>query len=131
MKKSKIVSGSSNLQRHFGRTEQSRGFCILKCTNLEIFRVRLASLEEEDECVVISVIENMICDEVKLVNQESSEDLGNAIVRAIMIFIRATYNARLPECLLHHYVARWHCYFYMHIYLQIFDWLYLPQFILD
>ena len=131
MKKSKIVIGSSNAHRHFGLVEKERGFGIVKCTTIEMFRIRMANLEEEDQAVVVTVIENMICDEVKLVNQESSEDLGNAIVRAIMIFIRATYNARLPECLLHHYVARWHCYFYMHIYLQIFDWLYLPQFILD
>ena len=30
----------------------------------------MANLEEEDQAVVVTVIENMICDEVKLVNQE-------------------------------------------------------------
>ena len=95
MKKSKIVIGSSNLHRHFGKTEKERGFSILKCTNLEIFRVRLASLEEEDECVVISVVENMICDEVLKLDHDHTEQealdvaVTTAIEEAIGKFITA------------------------------------------
>ena len=65
MKKSKIILGSSNLHRHFGRAEREKGYSVIKCTNWEIFCVRLACLEEIDKAIVVSVFENFICDDAK------------------------------------------------------------------
>ena len=53
----KSKKGSSNLYRHFGARE---GFSMVNCTTMEMFKVPMASLEEEEERVVISVIEIII-----------------------------------------------------------------------
>ena len=37
---------------------------MVKCTNLEVFKARMATLESTDKEVIISVVENLICDAV-------------------------------------------------------------------
>ena len=83
MKKSKIIIGSSNLNRHFGSVEKKRGFSMLKCCSVEILRVRLASLEDEDQFIVVPVIENLICDEVHGVDVADTENVESRTQRAI------------------------------------------------
>ena len=91
MKTSKIVVGSSNLYRHFGSVGEKLGFTMMNCTTIEIFRVRMASLEDEDREVVLSVIENFICDGVKTIDltdlERAAPDIDKAIENAIDSFI--------------------------------------------
>ena len=51
----------------------------LICTNWQIFVVRLECLEKEDTEVMVSVIENFICDEVKEIDQSDVNILGETI----------------------------------------------------
>jgi hypothetical protein len=37
---------------------------MVKCTNLEVFKARMSTLESTDKEVIISVVENLICDAV-------------------------------------------------------------------
>ena len=50
-----------------------------KCVTMELFRVKMEKLEEDDKRVVISVIENFTCDKVGGV-KEKAEIEGKATV---------------------------------------------------
>ncbi len=48
---------------------------MVKCTNLEVFKAKMATLESTDKEVIVSVVENLICDAV--VGTLDDEDVFN------------------------------------------------------
>ena len=62
MKTVKLVFGTSNICRLFETKEKRKGYSVIRCTNKQLCKVRLACLEEGDEYVTVAVIENIICD---------------------------------------------------------------------
>ena len=65
-KVSRYLIGSSNVNR-FYKVEDFPSFkpCVMqKCCNIETFKVLMEELDDGDNEVMISVIENFICDEV-------------------------------------------------------------------
>ena len=63
MRCTKLIVGSSNIQRFFDPKKQE-GIGLIKCVRVEEFRVRMALLAKELEVVAVSVIENFLCDAI-------------------------------------------------------------------
>ena len=63
---SRLLIGSSNVYRFYKPESfpNHKPCAMVKCTNLEVFKARMATLESTDKEVIISVVENLICDAV-------------------------------------------------------------------
>ena len=63
---STIVIGSSNLKRFYPDLEEKlrKSISMQKCTTMDTFKVRMNELDEDDKGIIISVIENFVCDNV-------------------------------------------------------------------
>ena len=73
---SRCLIGSSNVSR-FYKIEDYPNFTpcnLAKCCNIESFKARMDSLEEEEKEVIVSVIENFFCDAVGDLNDEKQID---------------------------------------------------------
>ena len=67
-----IVIGSSNAHRFvkFLKDEDKQNIDVRKCTRFESFRVGMDEIEESDKKVLITVIENFVCDSVNALEGE-------------------------------------------------------------
>ena len=67
-----IIIGSSNAHRFvkFLKDEDKQNMDVRKCTRFESFKVGMDELEESDKKVLITVIENFVCDAVKALEGE-------------------------------------------------------------
>ena len=67
-----IVIGSSNAHRFVKllKDEDKQKIGVRKCTRFESFKVGMEELEETDKKVLITVIENFVCDSVKATEGE-------------------------------------------------------------
>ena len=67
-----IVIGSSNVHRFekLLKDEDKQKIDVRKCTRFESFKVGMDELEETDKKVLISVIENFVCDSVNATEGE-------------------------------------------------------------
>ena len=61
-----ILIGSSNTYRFVGLLDEEdrKSMSMEPCTKMEVFKVKMAKLQEKDKRVLITVIENFICDKV-------------------------------------------------------------------
>ena len=87
-KVSRYLVGSSNINR-FYKVEDFPSFkpCVMqKCCNIETFKVLMEELDDGDNEVMISVIENFICDEVN--GEKEEKRIDEKVKKAIDAFLR-------------------------------------------
>ena len=87
-KVSRYLIGSSNINR-FYKVEEYPNFnpCIMqKCCNIETFKVLMEELDDGYNEVMISVIENFICDEVD--GEKEEKRIDEKVKKAIDTFLR-------------------------------------------
>ena len=87
-KVSRYLIGSSNINR-FYKVEDFPSFkpCVMqKCCNIETFKVLMEELDDGDNEVMISVIENFICDEVN--GEKEEKRIDEKVKKAIDAFLR-------------------------------------------
>ena len=74
---SRLLIGSSNIYRFYKPESfpNHKPCAMVRCTNLEVFKAKMATLEPTDKEVIISVVENLICDAV--VGTLDNEDVFN------------------------------------------------------
>ena len=93
-----LVKGSSNAY-HFVKfmdEKEKTTFDMQKCTKFESFKVKTEELESTDEYVLITVIENFVCDSVRAMNGENKvRDGVNEALKAFLELVGATAT-RLP-----------------------------------
>ena len=75
----RLLIGSSNVYRFYeaGKFKSYNPDNMMRCTRLEVFKAKMDALEVDDKEIVISVIENFICDAVRdvvLIHQVASLD---------------------------------------------------------
>ena len=94
-----ITIGSSNVHRFMKEiTIETRDLISLqKCTQMSAFKVRMEELEETDEKILISVIENFICDKVG--QEQVKEQIETKIDEALKEFVEVLGETvkRLPK----------------------------------
>jgi hypothetical protein len=87
-KVSRYLIGSSNINRYY-KVEKFPNFapCVMqKCCNIETFKVLMEELDESENEVMISVIENFICDEVD--GEKEEKRIDEKVKKAIDTFLR-------------------------------------------
>ena len=84
---STVVIGSSNLKRFYPDLEEKlrKSISMQKCCTMDTFKVRMNKLDEDDKGVVISVIENFVCEMVGEAKEE--EEIEARIKKALDEFI--------------------------------------------
>ena len=71
-----ILIGSSNIYRPWDimKEEDKRCITLQRCTKIEVFRALMCELIENDKKVIISVIENFVCDAVTSLEKKDVEE---------------------------------------------------------
>ena len=79
----RLLIGSSNVYRNYshGDFEEYQKYKMVKCTNREVFATALDSIDEGKGKVIISVVENLLCDAVKDITEP--EAMNSALEAAI------------------------------------------------
>ena len=74
-----IIIGSSNMYRPWDvmKEEDKRCLTLQRCTKIEGFKALMNELVENDKKVIISVIENFVCDAVTSVMKKDVEEKVN------------------------------------------------------
>ena len=98
---STILIGSSNTYRFIGllKDEERKLVTMEPCTKIEVFRVKLDKLQTSDKRVLITVIENFICDKHKsMVESGADFEIEDSITAVIEEFEEEVKKAalRLP-----------------------------------
>ena len=93
-----FIIGSSNTTRfmHFLNEKERSVMDIQKCTKFESFEAQMNELDETEPNVLITVIENFVCDAVR--EEVGKDRVKNGIDKALTAFlevIKAT-AVRLP-----------------------------------
>ena len=94
-----ILIGSSNVYRFLKLTkgETQNNVNLQKCTKVSGFLVHMENLEESDEHVVITVIENFMCDAVgDKTDQSEIETIIGEVLDAFVETVKKT-SLRLPK----------------------------------
>ena len=95
----RILIGSSNIYRFYepSKYQNYNPYIMVNCTKMEVFKVKMGELGPEDKEIVISVIENFVCDAVDGVRDETvATGLYTRSVKDFMDTVRET-SKRLPE----------------------------------
>ena len=82
-----IVIGSSNLKRFDPLLDEKlrKSISMQKCTTMDVFRVRMSELDEDDRGIIISVIENFVCEMVGEAKEE--KEIEARVMKALEEFI--------------------------------------------
>ena len=95
----RILLGSSNIYRFYDheRIPTCKPYKMINCTKMEVFKAKMDSLVPEDKKVVISVVENFICDEVKRGVEDTEKN--ELCDKAIKDYLKVIYETakKLPE----------------------------------
>ena len=96
-----IVIGSSNAHRFekFLKDDEKKNIEVRKCTRFESFRVGMDELEESDKRVLITVIENFVCDSVNATEGEDKVSLKKVLntLLFLSIFLIAWFTVLIDE----------------------------------
>jgi hypothetical protein len=94
---SNLLIGSSNIYRNYkkGLISGVREYTVVKCTQMEVFSAKMASLKEDSKSVLISVIENFISDAVGM-ETVKPEALIEACITEVMKVVEDA-AIRLPD----------------------------------
>ena len=93
-----ILIGSSNIYRPWDilKDEDRKNINLQRCTKIESFRTLMAELVNEDKKVIISVVENFLCDAVRSLEKKEVEERINETLVAFVDTVKITAT-RLPE----------------------------------
>ena len=96
-----IVIGSSNAHRFekLLKDDEKKNIEVRKCTRFESFRVGMDELEESDKKVLITVIENFVCDSVNAAEGEDKVSLMKVLNTLLFlpIFLIAWFTVLIDE----------------------------------
>ena len=96
---STLVIGSSNLKRFYVDLDENvrKNIEMQKCTTIEAFRVRMEEIDEDDRRVIISVIENFVCEHVE--EAATKEENEIKVTEALDDFVNVLRDTarKLPE----------------------------------
>ena len=95
----RILIGSSNIYRFYNveKIPICKQYKMVNCTAMEVFKVKMEELEKVNKEVVISVVENFICDAVKGVTDDAvTNGLCKKSIKDFLKIVHETAN-RLPE----------------------------------
>ena len=92
-----IIIGSSNIERFYKHLDDEKERIIVKkCTRIETFKVLMDDLETDDTQVIMSVIENFLCDSIGIQTEKKIvEDRFNLTMREFLDVVKKTAE-RLP-----------------------------------
>ena len=94
-----VMIGSSNIYRFVEHLDKQLQDIIVmqKCTKIEVFKVLMAALEAADKRVIISAIENFLCDAVKGLKEPG--EITETVKRVFTEFFDTIEETarRLPE----------------------------------
>ena len=98
-----MIIGSSNLQRLYtpARFPSHPAYAMIKCVNMDLFKVRLNEINPNVKFVIVSVLENFFADKAKLsANRpvEESLEMMKEVISETLALVSATAE-RLPETL--------------------------------
>jgi hypothetical protein len=95
----RILIGSSNVAGFYATTKfkEYPPFKMHKCTKVKLFKVALEELKEETE-IIISVIENFVCDEVRKLQNPTPDQIDKSMEEVVIDFMEDIKKAakRLP-----------------------------------
>ena len=95
----RLLIGSSNVYRFYeaGKFKSYNPYNMMRCTRLEVFKAKMDALEVDDKEIVISVIENFICDAVRdVVDDHLSNVNCETVIKTFMSTLKEAAD-RLPE----------------------------------
>ncbi len=96
----RLLIGSSNIAGNYNpsKFKEYPPYKMIKCTKVELFRVAVETIKDERE-VIISVIENFLCDAVRPINDPTSGQIDTVIEGVIDDFVGVVKKAaiRLPK----------------------------------
>ena len=98
-KMARLLIGSSNVYRFYeaGRFTGYNPYIMMNCTRIEVFKAKMDALEVEDKEIVISVIENFICDAVRdVLDERVSNENCEKTIKIFMLTLKEAAE-RLPE----------------------------------
>jgi hypothetical protein len=83
----RFLIGSSNVYRHYNHSDFTKypKFKMVNCTSSEVFAAALNGIGEGKGQVIISVIENLLCDAVKDITDP--DELNNQLEHAIKNYL--------------------------------------------
>ena len=97
---SRILIGSSNICRFYKPEafKDYKRYTTVRCTRFEPFKARMACIEAKEKEIVISVIENFVCDAVGS-DPENEDILNNSIEKILKDFVEVIRESadKLPE----------------------------------
>ena len=96
---SRLLIGSSNVYRFYvdGKFASYKPYNMVKCTKIEIYKAKMDALEVFDKEIIISVIENFICDAVRDVADDLvANGMCEQAIKAFMTSLKEAAD-RLPE----------------------------------
>ena len=94
-----VLIGSSNVYRPWDRDTkevEKENITLQRCTKIESFTALMSELTIEDKRILISVIENFVCDAVVSDEKNEVEKKVNETLSKFFETIKAT-AVRLPE----------------------------------
>ena len=94
-----VLIGSSNVYRPWDRDTkevEKENITLQRCTKIESFTALMSELTIEDKRILISVIENFVCDAVVSDEKNEVEKKVNETLSRFFETIKAT-AVRLPE----------------------------------
>ena len=93
-----ILIGSSNVYRPWEdmKEDDRVNITLQRCTKIESFRALMTELVSDDKKVIISVIENFLCDAVTSTDKKEIEETINATMTAFVEIVKTTAT-RLTE----------------------------------
>ncbi len=96
----RLLIGSSNVSGIYtpSKFKEYPPYKMIKCTKVELFRVALETIKEEKE-VIISVIENFLCDAMRSIQDPNADQIDSIIEGVIDDYLGVIKKAalRLPE----------------------------------
>ena len=74
-----VIIGSSNIYRPWDimNEEDKRFLTLQRCTKIMVFKALMSELVENDKRIIISVIENFVCDAVTSLEKKEVEEKVN------------------------------------------------------
>ena len=96
-----MIIGSSNIQRLYtpARFPAHPAYSMIKCVNMDLFKVRMSEINANVKFVIILVLENFFIDKARMsVNMpvEESLDMMKSVICETLALVTATAE-RLPE----------------------------------
>ena len=96
----RLLIGSSNVAGFYdpSKFKEYPPYKMIKCTKVELFRVAVETIKDEKE-VIISVIENFLCDAIRSLKDPTSEQIDSMVEGVLDDYVGVVKKAaiRLPN----------------------------------